>query len=234
MLELTKSYGPMLTIIFTMIEDLSVFLILWVLLLLVFTSSGFILFNELAAYNSIWDVFVVHFEASLGNWALKIYKDLSLTEECGEIFHMISVTINLILMLNLVIAILSETYARLAPQRLGLYYDGLIANMPSYLFDKRYGIMILLPPPFNIFCIPYFLVFICLLNKPQTAAKLNKAATMLSYFPLALLFCCGFIVLNILLVPIAYVKGVFHKVSEITRGCCRKTQNAQGHKDLSH
>jgi hypothetical protein len=38
----------------------------------------------------------------------------------------------MVLMLNLIIAILSETFARLASQRLGLYYDGLIASLPAY------------------------------------------------------------------------------------------------------
>ena len=73
----------MLTIILAMIEDLFIFLVLWALLLLVFSSSGFIIFNELAAYNSLWAVFVVHFEASLGNWILRIYDGLSLTAETG-------------------------------------------------------------------------------------------------------------------------------------------------------
>ena len=98
-----------------MLNDLGIFLVLWLLFLLVFSSSGFILFNELAAYNSLYAVMVVHFEASLGNWMLKIYDGLTLGDMTGEIFHLVSVTINMILMLNLVIAILSETYARLAP-----------------------------------------------------------------------------------------------------------------------
>ena len=75
-------------------------------------------------------MFVIHFEAAQGNWVLWIYDGMSLGAETGQIFHIVSVTFNMILMLNLVIAILMETYARLAPQRLGLYYDGLIASLP--------------------------------------------------------------------------------------------------------
>ena len=169
MLQLTKSYGPMLTIILEMFEDLFIFLVLWILLLFVFASSGFILFNELPAYESLWAAFVIQFEASLDNWSLKIYDDLSLGETRGQIFQMLSVTLNMILMLNLVIAILSETYARLAPQSLGLFYDGLIANMPAYFCDKRYGILILLPPPFNVFVVPFFIVFLFLQKSPKAA-----------------------------------------------------------------
>ena len=122
----------MITIIFSMFTDLFKFIVLWALCLLIFSTSGYILFNELDAYKNLYSVFVVHFELSLGNWILTIYDDLSLTDTVGVIFHMSSVLLNMILMLNLVIAILSETYARLAPQKTGLYYDGLIASMPRY------------------------------------------------------------------------------------------------------
>jgi hypothetical protein len=167
----------MLTIIFEMLGDLGIFLVLWLLFLLIFSSSGFILFNELDAYKSLYAVLVVHFEASLGNWMLKIYDGLSLSDMTGEIFHLLSVTINMILMLNLVIAILSETYSRLAPDRLGLYYDGLIASMPGYQFDERFGILILLPPPFNVLALPFVPIFLCFMNKPNALIKLNKVAS---------------------------------------------------------
>ena len=55
------------------------------------------------------------FEASLGNWLLIIYSELTIGNEVGEIYHVIVVIVNMVLMLNLVIAILSETYARLSP-----------------------------------------------------------------------------------------------------------------------
>ena len=50
----------------------------------------------------------------MGNWNLNIYDGYSLSDEAAEYFHILVVIINLVLMLNLVIAILSETYARLA------------------------------------------------------------------------------------------------------------------------
>jgi len=47
-----------------------------------------------------------------------------------------------------------------------------------------------------------------------------------------MLFCTIFVALNILLLPIAYVKGVVHKTKEVTRGCCLREGEAKS-KDLS-
>jgi hypothetical protein len=221
----------MLTIIFEMLEDLGIFIVLWFLLLLIFSSSGFIIFNELDAYKSLYSVLIVHFESSLGNWALKIYDGLSLDDRTGEVFHLISVIINMILMLNLVIAILSETYARLAPQRLGLYYDGLIASMPGYQFDRRFGILILIPPPLNVIVIFPTLIFVCFLNNDQYLKNINKVCVIIGFTPFAIVYTACFMAFNLILIPFAWLRGFIHKITEVTQGCCSKKR--KGHEDLS-
>ena len=157
----------MLTIIQSMFSDLAIFSVMWSLSILTFATSGYLLFSEIESLDELFKVIVVHFELSLGNWVLSIYDEFSLGNTFPVIFHCTSVVINMILMLNLVIAILSETYARLASQRLGLYYDGLIASLPAYQYDPRWGILILVPPPFNIFTVPFILVFLCVHEKKK-------------------------------------------------------------------
>ena len=71
-------------------------------------------------------------EASVGNWLLSMYDGLPFGDEMGEIFHIVCVTVNMILFFNLIIAILSEKYNILSPAKLGLYYDGIISSMPGY------------------------------------------------------------------------------------------------------
>ena len=72
------------------------------------------------------------FESSMGEWDLTIYDNLKLGASVGQIFHLLVIILNLILLLNLVIAILSETYVRFADKSLGLYYDGVIEAIPAY------------------------------------------------------------------------------------------------------
>lgn len=47
MLQLTKTFGPMLKIIVAMLKDLGTFSILWVLQLFIFACMGSLLFGEL-------------------------------------------------------------------------------------------------------------------------------------------------------------------------------------------
>jgi len=116
-------------------------------------------------------------------------------------------------MLNLVIAILSETYARLSPQRLGLYYDSLIATLPALSYDKKYGSLILLPPPLNvitIFMMPYF----AFKDPKDPQIKVcNKTLTKIFYFPFAFGLTTIFMMYNIIMIPFAYLSAVGYKIN---------------------
>jgi len=79
----------------------------------------------------------------------------------GEIFHIIVIILNMVLLINLVIAILSETYTRLSEQKLGLYYDGVIEVIPAYKYRKFYGALIAACPPFNLLILPFLPIFWC-------------------------------------------------------------------------
>jgi hypothetical protein len=106
--------------------------------------------------------FILQFEAALGNWTMKTYDGFSLGDQYGEIWQMSMIVINMIIFLNLTIAILSETYNRMTTTRLGLYYDGLIASLPAYEHNEHFGVLILLPPPFNVLTLlllPLILVY---------------------------------------------------------------------------
>ena len=48
----------------------------------------------------------------------------------GEVWHCVFLIVNMILFINLVIAILSNTFSILHERRLALYYNGVIEAMP--------------------------------------------------------------------------------------------------------
>jgi hypothetical protein len=50
----------------------------------------------------------------LGIWDLTIYDNFFLGKYIGQIFHLIVILINMVLLVNLVIAILTDTYQRLS------------------------------------------------------------------------------------------------------------------------
>ena len=63
------------------------------------------------------------FESALGNWDFSIYDqvDSELKRWYGITFHIIVLLVNMLLLLNLVIAIMSDTYALYEKVMLGLF-----------------------------------------------------------------------------------------------------------------
>jgi hypothetical protein len=103
---------------------------------------------------------------------MNIYDGFYLGNTFGIVFQLFSICVNMIVMFNLVIAILSEVYARLAPLELGLYYDNLISSLPAMKYNKEYGYMILLPPPFNLLYVPFMPLWVIQLSD-EKQKKLN-------------------------------------------------------------
>lgn len=118
---------------------------------------------------------------------------------------------NLILLLNLVIAILTDTYIRFSKVKLGLYYDGVVDAISSLKYDKRYGALVTAIPPFNVimfFITPVFLM----IKNPRKLKKLNHTLTLITYIPLATVLVLVFIAGNTIMMPFAYVYALIHKI----------------------
>ena len=161
MLKLTKTFGPLIRIIDVMLKELGIFLVLWVIQLFIFACVGVLIFGELPEYKNFIDVLIMLFQSALGQWDLSIYEKFSMGRHFGEFFHLIVIILNMVLLINLVIAILSETYTRLSEQKLGLYYDGVIEVIPAYKYRKFYGALIAACPPFNLLILPFLPIFWC-------------------------------------------------------------------------
>jgi hypothetical protein len=124
--------------------------------------------------------------------------------------------VNMMVLLNLVIAILSEKYIRLAPLDLGLYYDNLISSLPAMKYNKEYGYMILLPPPFNLLYLP-FMPFWVIKFSDEKQRKLNKLIIYFIYSIFSVALGCGFIAANLLMFPPAYLYSIAKKLHIICK-----------------
>jgi len=66
----------------------------------------------------------------------------------------------MLLLLNLLIAIMSETYIRLSKLKSGLLHMKIINVMPVYKYEKTYSCLISAPAPLNVLSflvLPYFM-----------------------------------------------------------------------------
>jgi hypothetical protein len=117
----------------------------------------------------------------------------------------------MIVLINLAIALMTDTYLKLSKVKLGLYYDGVVDAISALKYDKKYGAMITAVPPFNILI--FLMVPLFLLTKNVRKLKrINHALTIMSFVPTAFVLISIFITFNIVLIPFAYILALVHKI----------------------
>jgi hypothetical protein len=119
--------------------------------------------------------------------------------------------INMVLIINLLIAFMSDTYSRLSQVRVGLYWSSVIKEMPKYAYDKHYGVLVMFPFVFSFIGFLLLPCFVMVKNMKKIAA-VNEVAFNIFYTPIALILLAIFMTVNLALLPIAYAKTVLHKV----------------------
>ena len=76
-----------------------------------FACVGILMFGKAKKYNDLYSAIIMLFESSMGAWDLgELYEIYGEKAFIGEIFNIVFIVVNLIVMLNLIIAIMSDTY----------------------------------------------------------------------------------------------------------------------------
>ena len=150
------------------------------------------------------------FKIALGAYDLDLYEN-DPDYWKGYVFSLGFFIINSFLLLNYVIAVMTDTYANLEKNRLGLYYDGLMKSFQRYRYDSRYGALVITPFPLNI-VIAILSPFFIIIKNEAILKKLNQFCVKLGYFPFAVLFTAIFATTNVLLLPFAYLAASFKKI----------------------
>lgn len=100
------------------------------------------IFGELKIYQSFFDSTIILLESALGQWDMSIYETLSIGKYVGVLYHLFFLLMNLVMLLNLIIAILSNVYNVYEPMSLALYYDGVIESIPMFKYSKEFGSLV--------------------------------------------------------------------------------------------
>ena len=209
MLQLTKSFGPMLRIILTMIGEMIKFLVIYGIILITFSGVSSLLFGDLAEFQDFTHIFFVNFGYGLANY------DFSIFGIAGKLFVVFALLLNAITMINFVIAILAYTFTALQSSSLGLYYDGVISRIPVYEDDSRYGGLIVGIPPFNILAL-VMIPFYALITNEDQLRRMNDFFTKAMFLPIALGYTALFMAVNLLLLPFAYLAAIVKKIKLLT------------------
>ena len=218
----TETLGPIITTIMFMFSDIIIFIVIWLIVLVMFTAVGILGFQEVEEIKTFENGFIFWIKAALGDWDIEVfnvYEELNMPvkNKMGVYFTLIYVFINLLVLLNVVIAMMADTYALMTSVRKGLYNYNIIKSESSYRADKYYGGLVLLSAPFSL--ISFLLIpFYCCIKDKQRLERFNtrfyQFCLVSFYIPLSGIFLC----LNLAMVPIAYLKTCMHKVNLMRLG----------------
>ena len=156
------------------------------------------------------------FGTGLGNYDLSVFETLEIGPKIGEVYVIICLLINSIIMINFIIAILADTFSKLSTQSLGLYYDGLIAKIPIYEDDSLYGGLIVGVPPFNMLALP-MIPFYLMVKDEEKLLYYNDLFTKFMFAPVALISAFMFLGLSLLYLPFACFSAIIKKIKLICK-----------------
>ena len=123
MLRLTETFGPLLVMIYRMALLVIVFLFIYLLGLLTFACVATLTLTSNPNYENLYKAMKTYLEASLGSFDLNQYdEEEGWKKYFGLGMHVMVLFSNMILMINLLIAIMSDQYAVLTEFRTGLFW----------------------------------------------------------------------------------------------------------------
>lgn len=160
-------------------------------------------------------------DASIGNYKFAQYEALDEQLQIfGDMFTMgIVITFN-ILILNLIIAILSNTYNQFDTKSTGLYLSKILNARDDMTFDENYGAFLLTMSPLNVIVLPF--VPVALFRKPSI--KLNSFVTLLQYMIFIFAILVIFLIGNAILTPLAFMQSLFIKFKKFLHANTLKQQ----------
>lgn len=128
----------------------------------------------------------------------------------GYTFLTLFLVIISIMLLNFLIAILSNTYSMLNEVKNGLYLKNVIGLRQVYNYDKYYSSIVYMPPPFGIltFVMVPFIIY-C------KSKKLNKIMLIIEYSMIGVSAIIIFVCCCLIMTPFAYLIILFDKLKKV-------------------
>ncbi len=121
------------------------------------------------------------------------------------------------MLLNLVIAILSNTFNELNKYSLGLYYDSLVKAIQQRRPNSYYGAFTCAYLIFSPVMLALTPIYLCFKPRSKHLKMFNNWVQMVFYFPIMIILLLVFFMTNLVLLPFAYIVAIINKILLIMR-----------------
>ena len=200
-LTLSKQFGTIIKVIQVMMTNLMNFFVMFGIIILAFCTICYNLFDQFnpEQYGTFWLTLRTLILYIFGQVDFTLFKEQNLM---AAIIINIYEVITFVLLLNLLIAILSNTFNSYNDksnlQNASVLYNDYLSKKS----DKFYSVLIGIAPPFNI-----YLLIAAPLVLLKKSSKLNKICVFIGFFMYSLIFLAVYIAVNLALVlPLCYLR----------------------------
>jgi len=116
------------------------------------------------------------------------------------------------MLLNFIVAILANTYNLFDLRSNGLYLSEILNARDDLIYDDNYGSFLSSVPPINIIQIPFIPLAMILKRDDPWLLLMNSFLMQVQYFILMSIIFAAFLVVSLVLIPFAWVRGIYDKI----------------------
>lgn len=211
-LQAIKMFGPLFAILFNLIYELLRFSVLFLMIFVIFWSAGSVIFFNIPEFNDAWKGVPYLISASLGDVDFSVfeYDNSYLEKEYGWLFLILFLLMSNIVLLNFLIAILSNKYTELEHKSKLLYLKNILLIKQVQSENDYYSSLIASFVPLNILIAPFvpFIIF-------TKSKRLNSALMYVCYSPMVVFGTTLFVILSFAFLPFAYLVLVLNSVKHL-------------------
>lgn len=169
------------------------------------------MFPDISGFNSFKNSMITLFGSGLGNFDYTIFDSISNFDPIvGYIFLTIYLLASMIMLINFLIAILSNTYGILTQQNNALYLKEVILLRQRYGYEKHYSSMVSAFVPLNLVSLALYPVL-----SVTKSEYLNTFLLILEYICFGLFSVVLYFISVLLLFPFSYLLVVVSKAKYV-------------------
>ena len=203
-LRVTKAYGGFLRVVYVILSQIANFLLIFFSFCAMCSGIFTLLFHKNEQFSGFFQSFLTLFAATCNNYTIANFKYDNML--CS-IFFAVFIVVSILMLINLLIAFLSELYNDYEDKIESEQSSTLIRVYEYLKYDETYGIFKFLFAPFSFFSTPFELILLFIDDKKYW----NEVFCKILYSQIALIYFFLFIIQNAWSMPIGYL-NMYYRV----------------------
>jgi len=134
----------------------------------------------------------------------------------GQLLTITAVVLFNILLLNLIIAILANTYSIFDARSSGLYLAKILSSRDELNYDQSFGAFLFSIPVINLIQVPVLPIAMSFRYGNEVLMKINNYLLIAQYTLFMIILFLAFIVVSFVMIPMAWIVGIGDKMATLS------------------